>query len=165
MGSFGMGPADHASFIESVLAAPDVDLPRHIPSESERFNAYLTYMEDSELPAKVVKKIKIASKDAATDLTLAGYSRFNTTIIRKLIFIAQLQRVIRQQLSRKLTHERDVLRSSHAGVAPEVTEYGFDPYSANEVATSRPRGLNYGVSPGAADGKWTSGEGRWLDGK
>lgn len=163
--AMGIHSAGIPSIIQQVLSARSGPLGDHVMSPAEE-GATLTYMEDNEEPSNVVKVVALTGpgEEIARNLTLVGMARFNTTIIRKLVFITQLQRIVRKQLSRVLTHERDVLRSSHAGVAPEVTEYGFDPYSANEVSTSRPRGLNYGVAPNAG-GTWDSGEGRWLDKK
>jgi len=64
---------------------------------------------------------------------MVGRLRFDTRLVRNLFFISNVQRFIRAKLSRELTQSRSVIVSSHSVVAPSVTEYGADPFGANEV--------------------------------
>ena len=67
-----------------------------------------------------------------------GYHRFNTNIVRNMFFISNVLRIIRLQINREFTQNRNILKSSHFAISPSITEYGtMDP---NEVYNSRYRG-------------------------
>jgi hypothetical protein len=71
-------------------------------------------------------------------LAITGYTRFNTNVVRNLFFISNVLRIIRLQINREFTQNRNILKSSHFAISPSVTEYGMmDP---NEVFESRYRG-------------------------
>ena len=67
----------------------------------------------------------------------ASKNRFDTIFIRNLIFVTNVSRVVRLRLMRALALDRQVLVKSHAAIAPGLTEYGFDPYTPNELLGSR----------------------------
>ena len=77
---------------------------------------------------------QIAFKDKLNNISKL---RFDTHFIRNLFFITNINRVVRQKLNRDLTQSRNVLVSSHDAVNPGITEYGFDPYSPNEVYSDK----------------------------
>ena len=85
------------------------------------------------------KEFEIVTKQIAFKNKLNGISklRFDTHFIRNLFFITNINRVVRQKLNRDLTQSRNVLVSSHDAVNPGITEYGFDPYSPNEVYSDK----------------------------
>ena len=57
-----------------------------------------------------------------------GNARFNTHIIRNMFFISNILRIIRLQLNREFTQNRNILKSSHFAISPAITEYGvMDP--------------------------------------
>ena len=66
-------------------------------------------------------------------LRSASINRFNTSLIRNVFLICNLQRVMRAKLNRELTQSRSVIVKSHAMVNPSVTEYGEDPFDPNEM--------------------------------
>lgn len=59
-------------------------------------------------------------------------NRFNSSIIRNLIFITNTVRFIRMKLSDELVRSRGVIVSSHASVYAGITEYGMAPFPSNE---------------------------------
>ena len=72
-----------------------------------------------------------------TRLKALSDSRFDTRFVRNLFFIVNVLRLVRGKLSRELSASRSVLVTSHAAVAPGVTEYGADPFIPNEVFGSK----------------------------
>jgi hypothetical protein len=67
-----------------------------------------------------------------------GFNRFNTNIVRNMFFISNILRIIRLQINREFTQNRNILKSSHFAISPSITEYGtMDP---NEVYESTYRG-------------------------
>lgn len=61
-----------------------------------------------------------------------GKERFDSRLIRRLFFVTNVNRVLRQKLSRELVHDRGVVVSSHDAVAPGVTEFDRDPFQSGE---------------------------------
>ena len=74
---------------------------------------------------------------AARKLDQVSKARFDTTLVRNLFFITNVNRVLRMALTRQLTVSRDVIRSSHPAVAVGVTEFGYDPFTPNEGPDSK----------------------------
>jgi hypothetical protein len=60
-------------------------------------------------------------------LEAVGKARFDTRLVRNLVFITNVQRVLRLRLSQELTEYRNVLAKSHSAVNPGITEYGTIP--------------------------------------
>lgn len=60
-------------------------------------------------------------------LDAVGKKRFDTTLVRNLTFITNVQRLLRLKLDQEMTQYRNVLVSDHSIVNPGVTEYGFLP--------------------------------------
>jgi hypothetical protein len=86
-----------------------------------------------------IHKVTLASDTIRRKLELIGRARFDTRFIRNIFFITNVTRLIRLKLHRELSHSRGVLRASHSAVDAAVTEYGEDPFSPNEVWTSKQR--------------------------
>lgn len=123
----------------------------------------LTYMKDED-ETHVLQRVPITGVQALV-LSRIGKARFDTTFIRKLVLITNVHRIVRRQLGRTLAQDRSVILRSHASVAPGVTEYGFDPYTPNEVSDSRPRDLNLGMARNAQRQWPEDSASRWLDGR
>ena len=69
-------------------------------------------------------------------LAAIGKSRFDTSIVRNLFFLTNVQRLVRQRLNQELTQNRDILAPGHHIVDLGITEYGFNANGAvgmNEV--------------------------------
>ena len=97
----------------------------------------LTYAELDTDGKTVIKEVTVSPKDGVLDLAAQGRIRFDTKFIRNIFFITNVLRVIRLKLNRELTQSRNLLLSSHAAVAPGLTEYGFDPFTPNQITHSR----------------------------
>ena len=96
----------------------------------------LTYLsKEGDMPQDSIVPVKLTVANKQ-QLVSIGKARFDTRIVRNLFFMSNVQRLVRQSLSRELTQSRSVLVSSHAVVASGVTEYGSDPFSANDVLAS-----------------------------
>jgi hypothetical protein len=67
-----------------------------------------------------------------------GYTRFNTNIVRNLFFISNILRIVRLQINREFTQNRNILKSSHFAISPSITEYGI--MNPNEAYSSKYRG-------------------------
>jgi hypothetical protein len=72
-------------------------------------------------------------------LQLIGKTRFDTYLVRNLVFITNLNRVLRLKLNRELTQNRAAVVSSHTALAMGITDYGQDPFDANDVLASTTR--------------------------
>jgi hypothetical protein len=101
-------------------------------------SAKLTYLAttDQDNVNGQVKTVTVGS-DEKSKLEAIGLARFNTRFIRNIFFITNVVRMLRLKLNRELTQNRNVIVGSHMSVAMGITEYGSDPYSANEVSSSR----------------------------
>ena len=71
---------------------------------------------------------------AHTDVNLGNIShaRFDTVLVRNLIFITNIYRSIRLKLSRDLTYNREIIARSEAITNPKMTEF-----NSNQVVTDR----------------------------
>lgn len=58
-------------------------------------------------------------------LNRVGKMRFDTRIVRNLVFITNVQRLMRLKMNQELTQYRTVLVKGHSTVNPAVTEYGY----------------------------------------
>ena len=63
--------------------------------------------------------------------------RFNTTVIRNLFFITNLNRVLRLLFEKTLTHSRNVIKHGLEFTNPSLTEYGQFPMFPNETFDSK----------------------------
>jgi hypothetical protein len=75
--------------------------------------------------------------DVKMKLESLGKLRFDTRFIRKLVFITNTGRLLRLKLQRELLEERRAVVGSIRTLAPGVTEYGQDPFGANDVYESQ----------------------------
>ena len=67
-------------------------------------------------------------------LTHISKSRFDTHIVRNMFFISNILRIIRLQINREFTQNRNILKNSHFAISPTITEYGIN--SPNEAFNS-----------------------------
>jgi hypothetical protein len=86
--------------------------------------------------APAVVKVDAANAENVIRLERIGRLRFDTRFVRNLFFITNVLRLVRLKVNRELTHSRNVIVQSHSAIAQSVTEYGFDPYTPNEVYAS-----------------------------
>jgi len=103
----------------------------------------LTFMKDDKtkkVPARYVEQVTV--NIPLKTMSMVSYLRFNTVIVRNLMFITNVLRILRLKIGRELSMNRNVIMSSHNIVDPSHTEYGMDPFSPNEVITSAPIGYN-----------------------
>jgi hypothetical protein len=89
---------------------------------------FSTSSEIVEVPVPFDVKMKLES---------IGKLRFDTRFVRKLMFITNVNRLLRLKLQRELLEERRAVVGSIRTLAPGVTEYGQDPFGANDVYESR----------------------------
>jgi hypothetical protein len=136
-----IGPA--ITGMQPLSAAAAAQYPRRNPNAYDRrpqsgtrasIMTYLRAPDPTGAGNPVVQVQKSAEQKVATDAL--GKLRFDTRYVRKIVFITNIVRLLRLVLNRELTQNRHVLVGSHMAVAPGVTEYGFDPYSPNEVLDS-----------------------------
>lgn len=74
-------------------------------------------------------------------LATTSFRRFNTTLVRNLIFITNLHRLIRLKLNQELTQYRNVVVTDHGVVNMGVTEFGFTPPQfTHSYSLSKPDG-------------------------
>jgi hypothetical protein len=71
-----------------------------------------------------------------------GYTRFNTNMVRNLFFISNILRIVRLQINREFTQNRNILKSSHFAISPSVTEYGISTMDPNEISSTRYRNFS-----------------------
>lgn len=71
----------------------------------------------------VVKQVGLGQVLKA-DVTNIGFERFNTSLVRNLTFISNIQRLVRNKLHRELATQRSVLQSGHGLINPALTEFG-----------------------------------------
>ena len=147
-----VGPRNHTSVAARAGTASLTWLGAEVPAEDDTHNPAATHEFEA------IHKVKLHNPTTKQRLESVGLARFNTHFIRDLFFIANVVRLVRLKLNRELTHSRGVLRASHMAVAPDVTEYGMDPFGANSVFESNTRATYDKDSEGVI------GNPRWDDG-
>jgi hypothetical protein len=72
--------------------------------------------------------------DSYPEYLLKGFSdeRFNTVITRNLLFISNIQRILRLAISRTINVNNDPLLTSNSIANSSATEYGHDPFTKLE---------------------------------
>ena len=96
----------------------------------------LTFIKDNTL-----KSIQITGM-LYSDLSIIFKYRFNTILIRNMIFITNCNRVLRQVFDKELTYSRDVIKHGDGLASASMTEFGSYPMLPNETYGSRrPDGL------------------------
>jgi hypothetical protein len=90
------------------------------------------------LGSSKVPKQRIFSSVLKDAISHIGYYRFNTNIVRNMFFISNILRIIRLQINREFTQNRNILKSSHFAISPSITEYGT--MNPNEAYNSNYRG-------------------------
>ena len=147
-----VGPRNHTSVAARAGTASLTWLGAEVPAG-----------DDTQTPAatqefEAIHKVKLHNPTTKQRLESIGFARFNSHFVRDLFFITNVTRLVRLKLNRELTHSRGVLRASHMAVAPDVTEYGMDPFGANSVFESNTRATYDRVSDEVI------GNSRWDDG-
>ena len=82
-------------------------------------------------PEAALQQVQLGANAPAklAALEAVGKACFDTRMIRNLVFITNIQRMMRLKLNQELTQYRNVLVSNHDVVNPGVTEYGQMPPS------------------------------------
>jgi len=84
----------------------------------------LIYLKESEKPDERVQVVPVDS-GVRRKLAAVGRMRFDTRLVRNLVFITNVLRTLRLKLNTELTQYRNVLVDSHSLVNPSITEYGY----------------------------------------
>lgn len=121
-------PGDLSSDINS----SDPRSPDNRPS-----NSFLTYIgEVDPSTARAVKVLRIDRGDIngfyKQYLRDLGKARFDTKLVRKLMFLVNIRRTLRYKLSKELLQHEGLITRSHQLIDPTTTEYEF-----NRIADSR----------------------------
>lgn len=94
----------------------------------------LSYMKADGDHAEVVEKqLPLEAREALREV---AYARFNTAVVRNLIFVTNVNRILRLSMHRALTDSQNVIVTSNSMTAFGVTEFGSDPYTRNQVLGS-----------------------------
>lgn len=114
-----------------------------------RGNTTLTYLDKNNelngvIPSSenvIVSGDQIKSVVIPMDLSGIALNRFNTVLIRQLIFIVNVYRSIRMKLHRDLTYSKEVIRSAESITDWNLTEFrgvnrSDDPYDVSAPALS-----------------------------
>jgi hypothetical protein len=102
--------------------------------------SYLKATENDSTPARMTRSEVVEVPvpfDVKMKLEAIGKLRFDTRFVRKLMFITNTNRLLRLKLQRELLEERRAVVGSIRTLAPGVTEYGQDPFGANDVYESQ----------------------------
>lgn len=95
--------------------------------------AYLRAEPDAA--GNLVQFFPLSTAEAAR-VNAVAKARFDTDFARNLFFVVNVLRLVRLKLNRELTQNRGVIISTHDAVRPGLTEFGSDPFGANEVLGS-----------------------------
>ncbi|USZ79816.1 CP2475L [African swine fever virus] len=109
---------------------------RHPISYTE--NSVLTYITEQnreEGPWSIVKQVGVGIQKPT--LVQIGKDRFDTRLIRNLIFITNIQRLLRLRLNLELSQFRNVLVSPDHIINPSITEYGFSITGPSETFSDK----------------------------
>lgn len=102
-------------------------------NDLEGYGATLGSNDNQVHNSNQVKEIYLTGENIVK-LSNVGKQRFDTVLIRNLIFITNLNRIIRLKISNDLAYNRDVIVDSEAITAPELTEfYGNSIYTPRFV--------------------------------
>jgi hypothetical protein len=77
---------------------------------------------DVDVDATQVGVVRLANIAAGKELYDAGAARYNTTIVRQLLFITNLYRLVRLRLQRDLVYSKEVIMRSVPITRNEITE-------------------------------------------
>lgn len=107
------------------------------PSRDVSSNIYMTYMDkegNRTQSREFVRSVDMGSRLKV--LEKLGKSRFDTSLVRNMWMITNLQRVVRAKLNKEMAQQRMVLVKGDNLVNPDVTEF-----HTNEVYGDREYGL------------------------
>jgi len=114
--SADFGPARSADVVRGAVAST--------PGASTANVNQLIYLKESEKPDERVQVVPVDS-GVRRKLAAVGRMRFDTRLVRNLVFITNVLRTLRLKLNTELTQYRNVLVDSHSLVNPSITEYGY----------------------------------------
>ena len=112
--------------------------PPHRPMRASKIS-YLRATGDGSTPVRMTRSEVVEVPvpfEVKMKLETIGKLRFDTRFVRKLMFITNVNRLLRLKLQRELLEERRAVVGSIRTLAPGVTEYGQDPFGANDVYES-----------------------------
>jgi hypothetical protein len=140
-------------------------LPMDAPYGGPEYGA-LTYIgspSENGDSSTALKRVGLGGNTLIKMRTLEeiGLQRFNTRIVRNLMFITNIQRLVRLKLNEELTQYRNVIVSNHSVVNPGVTEYGFMPPSTGSIpfGDQTPQNRSATLNPGPME----TSESRFYD--
>ncbi|SME64988.1 220 kDa polyprotein [Faustovirus ST1] len=104
----------------------------HVASSGHGYSINLHYLKNGErktkdnevdVDATQVGVVRLANGEpAGKELYTAGRARYNTTIVRQLLFITNLYRLVRLRLQRDLVYSKEVIMRSVPITRNEITE-------------------------------------------
>ncbi len=106
----------------------------------------LTYLAepDDNNPHSALKRVQLGNSANAklTHLAAVGKARFDTCLTRKLFFLTNVQRVMRERIDNELSQYRSVLPEGMKIADPGVTEFGHAPARTRSTRSRRFVGPN-----------------------
>lgn len=116
----------------------DYNTNKHTSEDNNELKLFVYDFKNVPLIAPRGPKQRIFSDSLQKTISHIGYYRFNTNIVRNMFFISNILRIIRLQINREFTQNRNILKSSHFAISPSITEYGT--MNPNEAYNSNYRG-------------------------
>ncbi|AIB52024.1 hypothetical protein E24_00329 [Faustovirus] len=104
---------------------------KHVVSSGHGYSVNLHYLKNGErktkdnevdVDATQVGVVKLRDIAAGKSLYDAGRARYNTTVVRQLLFITNLYRLVRLRLQRDLVYSKEVIMRSVPITRNEITE-------------------------------------------
>ncbi|AMN83432.1 hypothetical protein D5b_00165 [Faustovirus] len=99
--------------------------------QAHKYSVYLHYLKngahktkdnDVDVDASQVARVSLPNKNAGKELYETGADRFNSILVRQLLFITNLYRLVRMRLQRDLVYSKDVIMRSIPITRNEITE-------------------------------------------
>jgi hypothetical protein len=135
--AYNTGDENAIPVSQGVMATLGLNNPRgritnERPDERNAIRLRLSYLKDNSFNTKRI----VVGQRYLNLANAISKARFDTTLVRNLFFIPNLNRLIRTALDRELRVNRDVIRSNHPAISANVTEFGSDPFTPNEDISS-----------------------------
>ncbi|QJX72105.1 polyprotein [Faustovirus] len=99
--------------------------------QTNKYSVYLHYLKnganktkdnDVDVDASQVARVTLPGADAGKNLYETGVARYNTVLVRQLLFITNLYRLVRSRLQRDLVYSKEVIMRSVPITRNEITE-------------------------------------------